>query len=196
MKKRVLIAIIPVLLLGYTASGQESHPQPKTLEPGSPAPDFKLKGVDDKTYSLSDFAKSKVLVIVFSCNHCPTAQAYENRLNNIYSKYTPKGVSLVVISSNSMKSLNLWEQGWSDLDDSFEAMKIRAKDKGFRFPYLYDGDDQKTAIEYGPEATPHAYVFDKDRKLRYVGCIDPSMENGKAETLSNAIDAVLGGPEN
>jgi peroxiredoxin len=191
MKKIIFLALISIILTGYAASGQESHPQPKTLEIGSQAPDFKLKGVDDKVYSLSDFAKSNVLVIVFSCNHCPTAQAYENRLNNIYSTYTPKGVSLVVISPNSMKSLNLWEQGWSDLDDSFEAMKIRAKDKDFKFPYLYDGDDQNTAIAYGPEATPHAYVFDKNRILRYVGCIDPSMENGKSETLSNAIDAVL-----
>ncbi len=191
MKKIVSLALIPLLLTGYAVSGQESHPQPKTLEIGSRAPDFKLKGVDDNVYSLSDFARSKVLVIVFSCNHCPTAQAYQDRLNNIYDKYTRKGVSLVVISPNSMKSLNLWEQGWSDLDDSFDAMKIRAKDKDFKFPYLYDGDDQKTAIAYGPEATPHAYVFDKNRKLQYVGCIDPSMENGKAETLSNAIDAVL-----
>ncbi len=191
MNKIVSLALITLLLTGYAVSGQESHPQPKTLEIGSQAPDFKLKGVDDRIYSLSDFAKSKVLVIVFSCNHCPTAQAYQDRLNNIYDKYTGKEVSLVVISPNSMKSLNLWEQGWSDLDDSFDAMKIRAKDKHFKFPYLYDGDDQKTAIAYGPEATPHAYVFDKNRKLQYVGCIDPSMENGKAETLSNAIDAVL-----
>lgn len=191
MIKRILFILTVILLSCFTASGQESHPQPKTLEIGSLAPDFKLKGIDDKIYSLSDFAKSKVLVIVFSCNHCPTAQAYQDRLNSIYDKFAPKGVSLLVISSNSMKSLNLWEQGWSDLDDSFEAMKIRAKDKGFKFPYLYDGDDQKTAIAYGPEATPHAYVFDKNRKLQYVGCIDPSMENGKAETLSNAIDAVL-----
>lgn len=194
MKTRLLIlTLFLILMTGRFSTAQVTHPEPKTLTIGSAAPDFRLKGVDDKIYSLSDFSKSKVLVVVFSCNHCPTAQAYQDRLNNIYSKYSPKGVSLVVISSNSMKSLNLWEQGWSDLDDSFEAMKIRAKDKGFRFPYLYDGDDQKTAIAYGPEATPHAYVFDNSRKLQYAGCVDPSMENGKAETLSNAIDAVLEG---
>ncbi len=78
-------------------------------------------------------------------------------------------MALVVISSNSSKSLNLWEQGWSDLGDSFEEMKIRAKDKGIKFPYLYDGDDQKTAIAYGPVATPHAFVFDKDRKAEISG---------------------------
>ena len=193
MKKTVFLALIAILLTGNATPAQESHPQPETLKPGSQAPDFSLKGVDDKTQSLSDFAKSKVLVIVFSCNHCPTAQAYQDRLNNIYSKYSTKGVSLVVISPNSMKSLNLWEQGWSDLDDSFDAMKIRAKDKNFRFPYLYDGDDQKTSIAYGPMATPHAYVFDSSRKLLYVGAIDESMENGKAELLQNAIDAALEG---
>jgi len=172
---------------------QEVHPNPKTLEIGSQAPDFRLKGVDGKTYSLADFAASKVIVVVFSCNHCPTAQAYQDRLKTIYDDYTPKGVALVVISSNSSKSLNLWEQGWSDLGDTYEEMKIRAKDKGFKFPYLYDGDDQKTAIEYGPLATPHTFVFDKLRKLRYAGCIDESMENGKGETLQNAIDAILAG---
>jgi thiol-disulfide isomerase/thioredoxin len=169
------------------------HPEPKTLETGSRAPDFSLKGVDDKTYSLADFSSSKVLVIVFSCNHCPTAQAYQDRLIDIYNEYTSKGVALVVISSNSSKSLNLWEQGWSDLGDSFEEMKIRAKDKGFKFPYLYDGDDQKTAIAYGPMVTPHAFVFDKIRQLQYVGSIDESMEKGKGELLRNAIDAVLEG---
>jgi thiol-disulfide isomerase/thioredoxin len=191
--KQLLLAILPIIFSGYVTIGQDVHPEPKTLEIGSQAPDFRLKGVDDKTYSLADFASSKVLVVVFSCNHCPTAQAYQDRLIDIYNKYTSKGVALVVISSNSSKSLNLWEQGWSDLGDTFEEMKIRAKDKGFKFPYLYDGDDQKTAIAYGPMATPHAYVFDKNRKLQYVGCIDESMENGKGEILQNAIDAVLEG---
>jgi thiol-disulfide isomerase/thioredoxin len=193
MKTKRLLLVIPILIIGYISKGQNPHPEPKTLEIGAQAPDFNLKGIDDKFHSLKDYAKSKVLVVVFSCNHCPTAQAYQDRLNNIYDKYTPKGVSLVVISSNSSKSLNLWEQGWSDLGDTFQEMKIRAKDKNYKFPYLYDGDDQKTAIAYGPMATPHSFVFDKDHKLQYVGCIDESMENGKAETLSNAIDAVLEG---
>jgi len=194
MKTKLIITTVLLAVLSASpAFAQEKHPEPKTLEPGAQAPLFKLKGVDDRMHSLSDFASSKVLVIVFSCNHCPTAQAYQERLNAIYNKYTPKGVALLVISSNSSKSLNLWEQGWSDLGDSFEEMKIRAKDKAFKFPYLYDGDDQKTAIAYGPMATPHAYVFDKTRKLQYVGCIDESMENGKGETLQNAIDAVLEG---
>ena len=191
--KQLLLAVHLIIFSGYPVIAQDAHPEPKTLEIGSQAPDFKLTGVDDKTYALADFASSKVLVVVFSCNHCPTAQAYQDRLIDIYNKYTSKGVSMVVISSNSSKSLNLWEQGWSDLGDSFEEMKIRAKDKGFRFPYLYDGDDQKTAIAYGPMATPQAFVFDRFRKLQYAGSIDESMEKGKGELLQNAINALLEG---
>jgi thiol-disulfide isomerase/thioredoxin/peroxiredoxin len=191
--RKLFISLSVLLFPAIVTNGQESHPQPKTLEIGSQAPDFSLTGVDDKTYTLADFALSKVLVVVFSCNHCPTAQAYQDRLTDIYHKYTPKGVALVVISPNSPKSLNLWEQGWSDLGDELEDMKIRAADKGFKFPYLYDGGDQKASIAYGPAATPHAFIFDKNRILKYVGCIDPSMENGKAETLRSAIDAVLEG---
>jgi thiol-disulfide isomerase/thioredoxin len=187
------LIILSYLLTGSVCDAQNNHPEPKTLEIGSMAPDFSLKGIDGKIYTLADFAASKILVVVFSCNHCPTAQAYQDRLIRISDKYTSRGVSLIVISSNSSKSLNLWEQGWSDLGDSFEEMKIRAKDKGFNFPYLYDGDDQKTAIAYGPVATPHAYVFDKQRKLQYTGCIDESMENGKGELLQNAVEAILEG---
>jgi peroxiredoxin len=193
MKIIQFLTSLTLVLLNLAAFGQETHPQPKTLEPGAQAPDFSLPGTDGKIHNLSDFTSAKVLVVVFSCNHCPTAQAYEERLNGIYDSYTPKGVALVVISPNSSKSLNLWEQGWSDLGDELEDMKIRANDKGFKFPYLYDGDDQKVSIAFGPVATPHAFVFDKDRKLKYAGCIDPSMENGKAESLKSAIDAVLEG---
>lgn len=194
MNNKLLINLVALML--FISSGmiaQVTHPEPKTLEIGSRAPDFRLKGVDDKMYSLADFASAKVLLVVFSCNHCPTAQAYQDRLIEIYNKYTPEGVALVVISPNSPKSLNYWEQGWSDLGDSFEEMKIRAIDKGFKFPYLYDGDDQKTSIAYGPVATPHAFIFDKYRKLQYAGCIDESMENGKGEILKNALDAVIDG---
>jgi thiol-disulfide isomerase/thioredoxin len=189
---KLLLNLAALMLFnGSGIMAQVDHPEPKTLEIGSPAPDFRLKGVDDKIYSLADFASSKVMLIVFSCNHCPTAQAYQDRLIEIYNKYTSRGVALVVISPNSTKALNYWEQGWSDLGDSFEDMKIRAKDKGYKFPYLYDGDNQKVSIAYGPVATPHAFIFDQSRKLRYEGCIDESMENGKGEIIKSALDAVI-----
>jgi thiol-disulfide isomerase/thioredoxin len=193
-KNNIIYSLTILLsLFGQNAVSQEDHPEPKTLEIGSQAPAFSLPGVDDKMHSLADYKKAKVLVVIFSCNHCPTAQAYEDRIISIHNDYADKGVSLIVISSNSMKSLNYWEQGWSDLDDSFDEMKVRARDKNFTFPYLYDGDDQKVGIAYGPMATPHSFVFDKLRKLQYVGRIDASPTNGKGEDLRNAIDAVLSG---
>src|SRR2546427_1239120 len=171
--------------------------QPPTLAPGSKAPDFKLPGVDGKTYTLKDFDPSPVLVIVFTCNHCPTAQAYEERIKAIVNDYKDKGVALVAISPNDPKSVRLDELGYADLSDSFEEMKVRAKHRQYNFPYLYDGDTEEASKKYGPRATPHAFVFDKQRLLRYVGRIDDSERPAYAKTreLRDALDAVLGGKE-
>jgi len=151
--------------------------------------------VDGKKYSLKDFEKAGVIVIIFSCNHCPTAQAYEERIIEIARDYKPKGVDLVVISPNSGRALNFSELGYSDMGDSFEEMKLRASEKKFPFPYLYDGDEQKIAIAYGPVATPHCFVLDRNRILRYSGRVDGSEKpgTGKGEDLRNAIDALLAG---
>jgi peroxiredoxin len=178
----------------FNCYSQTIHPDPVTLKVGSKAPDFSLPGIDGKTYSLKDFDKSPVVVIVFSCNHCPTAQAYEDRIIAIEKSYRPKGVALVVISPNSTAALNYSELGYTDMGDSFEEMKLRAKDKGYTFPYLYDGDNQKCALAYGPVATPHCFVFDRNRILQYVGRVDGSEKpgTGQGEDLRNAIDEVLG----
>jgi len=197
MKKLLipLLTLLPMLLCSAGVSSQTTSPEPKTIEPGSKAPDFSLLGVDGKNYSLRDFDKAKVLVIIFSCNHCPTAQAYEDRIISIAGEYKPKGVDIVMISPNSGKALNYSELGYSDMGDSYEDMRIRAADKKFPFPYLYDGDDQKSALDYGPVATPHCFVFDSDRILRYAGRVDGSEKpgTGKGEDLRNAIDAVIAG---
>lgn len=170
----------------------------KTLAIGAPAPDFSLPGIDGKTYTLQSFRDAKVLVVVFMCNHCPTSQAYEDKVIKLTSDYAPKGVGVVAINPNNPASLRYDELGYSDLGDSFEEMKIRAKDKCFNFPYLYDGETEVASNKYGPVATPHIFVFDKDRKLRYNGRID-DMENPakapKSLDARNAIDAVLGGKE-
>jgi thiol-disulfide isomerase/thioredoxin len=178
-----------------TGVSQTIHTEPETLKPGSKAPDFSLKGVDEKTYSLKDFNKSSVLVIIFSCNHCPTAQAYEDRIIALSKDYKTKGVEVVMISPNNVNALNYSELGYTDMGDSFEDMKQRAADKKFPFPYLYDGDEQKTALSYGPVATPHCFVFDRDRILRYTGRVDGSEKpgTGKGEDVRNAIDEVLSG---
>lgn len=170
------------------------EPSIKTLAIGAAAPDFKLRGVDGREYSLNDFSKAKVLVVVFTCNHCPTAQAYEERIKRLVSEYKPKGVAVVAISPNDEHSVRLDELGYTDLSDSFEEMKIRAKDRKYNFPYLYEGDKKGVSRAYGPTATPHAFVFDAARKLRYVGRIDDSEREQYVKThdLRNALDAILG----
>ena len=191
---KYILIILLVLTSNLSSFPQSSHPEPHTLAIGSKAPDFHLAGVDGNTYKLSDF-KAPVLVIIFSCNHCPTAQAYEERIITISREYKPKGVDLVVISPNSPNALSLSEMGYTDLGDSFDDMKQRAKYRNFPYPYLYDGDLQQTALAYGPSATPHCFVFDKGRILRYCGRVDSHEKpgSGNGEDLRNAIDAVLTG---
>jgi len=166
-----------------------------TLEIGDNAPDFNLPDVNGRFYNLKDFNDAKVLVIIFTCNHCPTAQAYEDRIIRFTQEYKDKGVSVVAIMPNSSFGLLPEECGYSDLDDSYESMVIRAKDKSFNFPYLYDGDNQAVSIDYGPAATPHAFVFDNRRKLVYAGRIDASEKpgTGNAEDLCNAVNVLLAG---
>ena len=192
---RLLLLVISTLLITPTLRSQETHPEVKTLAPGTQAPDFSLPGVDGKTYTLRSFEKAKAVVIIFSCNHCPTAQAYEDRIIAIANDYRPKGVEVVMISPNSVDALNYSELGYSDMGDSFGEMKLRAAEKAFPFPYLYDGDEQKTALAYGPVATPHCFVLDSDRIVRYAGRIDGSEKpgTGRGEDLRKAVDEVLSG---
>jgi len=168
-----------------------------TLELGATAPDFKLPGADGKKYALKDFKKSAILIVVFTCNHCPTAQYYEERLKKIVEDYKAKGVALVAISPNDPRSVRLDELGYTDLGDSFKEMKVRAKYRHFNFPYLYDGEKEEVSHAYGPVATPHAFVFDQQRKLRYRGRIDDSErpEYVTVHDLRNALDALVAGRE-
>ena len=168
----------------------------KTLATGQRAPDFTLPGIDGRMYSLNDFRDANLLVIVFTACHCPTAQAYEDRIIKLVNDYKDKGVTLIAISSNNPEAVCPEELGYTDLSDSFDDMKIRAADKKFNFIFLYDGDKQEVAHAYGPVATPHVFIFDKDRKLRYNGRID-DMENPYKEPSTtdtrNAIEALLAG---
>lgn len=178
----------------FVANPQEVEEQEiKTLTVNSKAPDFSLPGVDGNFYSLKDFDDAKVLVIIFTCNHCPTAQAYEDRVIQLVNDYKNEGVRFVAISPTSVKSLLLEELGYSDMGDSYEEMKTRAREKEYNFAYLYDGDTQETSIKYGPIATPHTFVFDAERKLKYNGRLDESEKPGtaNADDLRTAIDAVL-----
>jgi peroxiredoxin len=191
--KPALCALVLFMPAGVALADPEGL---KTLAIGSPAPDFKLPGVDGKTYNLADFAQNKVLFIIFTCNHCPTAQAYEGRIARLCSDYREKGVAVVAISPNNPRALRLDELGFTDLSDSFEEMKIRAKDHDFAFPYLYDGETQSVARAYGVIATPQVFIFDADRKLRYTGRFDDGdVKPVKSHDAKNAVDALLAGTE-
>jgi peroxiredoxin len=186
--------MIFLLLLTFTASAQTSHP---ILPIGSPAPDFSLPGVDGKSHSLADYASSPVLVVIFTCNHCPIAQMYEQRIQQLESDYRDRGVAVVAIQPNNPKAIRIDELDSSDISDSLEEMKIRFAYKNLHYPYLYDGETQSVARAYGPQATPHVFIFDKDRKLRYEGRVDNSYRKEMVNTQDarNAIDALLANRE-
>lgn len=157
-----------------------------TLKIGDTAPDFNLPGVDGKQYSLADFAEAKILIVVFSCNHCPYVVGSEDRMKDLYAEYRPKGVEMVAINSNETEN---------HPNDSFEHMVMRAKEQGLEFPYVRD-ETQDVAKAYGALRTPHFFVFDADRKLRYTGRMDDNpREPGKETTreLRDALDALLEG---
>ncbi|NJB72415.1 thiol-disulfide isomerase/thioredoxin [Saonia flava] len=184
--------------LEEVAVHKEEHETPKPIEPGTKAPEFNLPGVDGKNYSLSDFDEHETLVILFTCNHCPTAQAYEDKFIKIVDDYKDKGIGFVAISPNADDAVSLSELGYSDMGDSLEEMTLRAQQKKYNFPYLYDGKTQDAALAYGPLATPHVFVFDKSRTLIYSGRIDDT-ENPyiapKTTDLINTLDAIIGGNE-
>jgi thiol-disulfide isomerase/thioredoxin len=193
-------AVIALACLTCAAGwAQDDNPPaadvPPILKIGSPAPDFHLPGVDGQMHSLKDYAASKVLVIVFTCDHCPVAQMYEKRIKQLAADYKDRGVALVAINPNDPKAVHLSEMGYTDLGDSLDEMKIRARYRHFNFPYLSDGATQSVALKYGPTATPHAFIFDQDRKLRYEGRIDsnPREALAKKHEARDAIDALLAG---
>ena len=152
---------------------------------GAPAPDFDLQGVDKVRYSLASFAGKPILVVIFSCNHCPYVKDYETRMIGVQRDYAAKGVQLVAINSNDDKTYP---------EDSFAEMVKRSRERGFNFPYLRD-ESQKVVEAYGGVCTPHVFVFDNKRALRYRGRIDDSRDASKVTShdLRNALDDLAAG---
>ncbi len=183
-----LFAVL-LITLG-AASAEEVHP---ILALGSQAPDFSLPGVDGQIHKLSDYASNPILVVVFTCNHCPIAQMYEKRIQQLATDYKDKGVAVVAIQGNDPQAIRIDELDSSDVSDTLPEMKIRVQYKHLTYPYLYDGDTQKVTRAYGPQATPHVFIFDQQRHLRYEGRIDNSYrtELVKTQDARNAIDALL-----
>ena len=160
-----------------------AHSSAGELKIGDAAPNFQeIIGVDGNRHSLADYKDAKLVVVVFTCNHCPVAKAYQDRLIALQKQYESKGVQLVAVNVNTIP------------DDQLEPMKARAKEAGFNFPYLYDAS-QKMGHDYGALVTPHVFLLDKDRKVSYIGAVDDNMQPDKVKDsyLRDALDALLAG---
>ncbi len=196
----MVLALLAVRLLGAGDPPISEHGVPAgfhTLKIGDPAPDFALLGVDGKTYRLADFSQDPVLIVIFLSNHCPVSHAAETRFIPFVASLKGRGVGVVAINPNSMAGIQINELGYSKYGDTYEDMKLYAKERGFIFPYLYDGATQATAKAYGCLCTPHMFVFDQQRHLRYAGrfddsqVVDPATVHAKDGT--NAVEALLAG---
>jgi len=154
---------------------------------GDVATDFSLKNVDNKKVSLADFKAAKGFIVVFTCNHCPYAQAYEDRIIALDKKYKKLGYPVIAINPNNPAKQK---------DDSFELMQVRAKEKNFTFPYLLD-EGQKIYPQYGATKTPHVYILQKTKAgnvVKYIGAIDDNYSDAaavKEKYAENALDALL-----
>ncbi len=155
-------------------------------QPGDTAEDFSLKGTDGKMHSLASYKNANGYIIVFTCNHCPFAVMYEDRINDLAKKYMPKGYAVIAINPNDPAVKP---------DDSYDNMIVRAKDKGFKFDYLFD-NGQQIYPKFGATKTPHAFLLDANKVVKYIGAIDNNAEDASLVTikyLENAIASVEAG---
>jgi thiol-disulfide isomerase/thioredoxin len=190
-----------VLLAGLTLNLVAAEPKKgeviRDLKIGDPAPEFSLPGIDGKMHTLAEYKKAELLMVAFISNHCPDSHAAESRIKKLVQDMKGKSFALVAINPNNPDGLSIDELGYSKYNDGFEDMKKYAVEAGFYFPYLYDGETQGTAQAYGCLATPHVFLFDAARKLRYKGQFDDSHLEGAATVKSpdarNAVEALLAG---
>ncbi|GAB4248036.1 MAG: hypothetical protein Tsb0034_27370 [Ekhidna sp.] len=183
--KKTFVLLSGVLLVVALLFVNASEPIPG-YGVGDKAKDFKLTNVDGRTVSMADYSNAKGYIIVFTCNTCPYAKAYESRIIDLANKYADKNFPLIAINPNDVAQ----QPG-----DSMEEMKKRSKEKGYSFPYLRD-DSQEVARTFGATKTPHVYVLDKDYKVVYIGAIDDSPNDANDVSQSyveDAVDAVLAG---
>lgn len=180
MKRIGFFALLMGFLMSFT--------NPTGYKVGDKATDFKLKSVDNKMYSMADYKDAKGFIVVFTCNHCPFAVKYEDRIIDLAKKYKSKGYVLLAINPNDPAA---------QPEDSFELMQKRAKEKKFTFPYLFD-EGQKIYPQYGATKTPHVFLLDKNLVVKYIGAIDDNVEDAsqvKEKYLENAIAALEKGQE-
>ena len=192
--KRLLLYI----LFAASALASAAEDIPPVLAIGSDLPSFSLPGIDGQTHTPATYADKKILCFIFTSNHCPDSVGAATRLEPLHQDYKNKGVAIIAVNSNNPTCLRPDELGYSPYNDSFEEMKPFAERFGWTLPYLYDGESQKFATACGAQSTPHVFVFDADRKLRYTGRLDDSRRaKGPAEKsyLRTALDSLLAGTE-
>jgi peroxiredoxin len=187
--KKLALVLFSVFVL--TVSSQAQNNTKKGYKPGDVATDFKLKNVDGKFVSLADYTKAKGYIVIFTCNHCPYAVAYEDRIIALDKKYAPLGFPVIAINPNDPAA---------QPKDSYEAMQQRAKEKGFTFPYLFD-EGQKIYPQYGATKTPHVFILNKEKGkniVRYIGAIDNNYAEANdvsQKYVEAAVNALLAGKE-
>jgi peroxiredoxin len=181
IQKIAVFTVIILITMAFTKSTENGYKVGDVIE------DFSLKNVDGKMVSLSDYKKAKGFIVIFTCNMCPYSVANEDRINALDAKYKSKGYPVIAINPNDPKASK---------GDGFEDMIVRAKEKSFSFPYLFD-NGQKVYPKFGASKTPHVYIVSKkDMKVEYIGAIDNSSKNPDAVTekyVENAVDALLAG---
>lgn len=194
--RRALVGAFFMLPALWFAGGALAANEPPVLAIGSPLPSFSLPGIDGKTYTDKSFT-SDFLVIIFTCPHCPTAQAYQDRIKKLVTDYSSKKVTVLAINPNHEAAVRLDELAYTDLSDSFAEMQERARREKFNFLWLDDGPRQELSHKMGPVATPHVFIFDKARKLRFEGRIDDSERESAATKFDTreALDALIAGKE-
>jgi peroxiredoxin len=183
MARRWELAFVAVAVVMLWAACKTVAAPLAELKIGDPAPDWSgIVGVDDQDHALADYKKADLVVIVFTCNHCPVAVAYEDRLVALQKDYQKKGVQFIAVNVNNLPA------------DKLDQMKVRAEEKKFNFPYLYD-PTQKMGYDYGAKVTPHVFVLDRKRKIAYIGAVDDNNNPDKVEVkyLRDALDALLAG---
>jgi peroxiredoxin len=185
------LKVLSLIVLMTVISAFTSKPDSDGYKVGDLATDFSLENIDGKMVSLADYKDAKGFIVIFTCNTCPYAVAYEDRIVELDKKYAPKGYPVIAIMPNN-----------TDVKpgDKMDAMKARAKAKGFTFPYLMD-KGQKIYPQYGATKTPHVYILEKTRKgneVKYIGAIDDNYKDAKAvntKYVEDAVDTLLDGGE-
>lgn len=181
IKSILILATVVLTAFAFTNKTEKGYAVGDTIE------DFQLKNIDSKMVSLSDYKDAKGFIIIFTCNMCPYSVANEDRINALDAKYKTKGYPVIAINPNDPEASK---------GDSFEDMIVRAKEKGFTFPYLFD-EGQAVYPKFGASKTPHVYIVSKpNMKVEYIGAIDNSSRNPDAVTekyVENTVDELLAG---